>query len=498
MSDDEQKPKVDHEPPAGASKQASWNGLAYTATAKWMVFRKNDKPAAEIFTISYVADDPSPDRPVTFVFNGGPGAASAYLHMGAVGPHRVDFPSDGTTPTLPVRLVQNDESWLGFTDIVLIDPPGTGFSRMIEAEKPKEGEKPTGDEVDPKEYFTIRRDLQAMTEAVTRWLSENGRWGSPIFLAGESYGGYRTGRLVKMLQEEGGVGLNGAILISPALEPAHLAMVFGWGDYAVEPWLDMLPSFVATAVHHGRSRAYAQGTPVEEFLPEVERFATRDYAAFLTSGASMPAAEREQVLTRLADLIGLDVELVTRAEGRVKLETFARALLRDERKVVGRYDGTIVATDPFPDRDSSVGADPTLTGFGPAFTTAVNRQLRQEIGVETTREYKLLSTEIILAWKNDESLHYIHGTQGAVDDFRYGLALNPHMKALISHGWYDLITPYYASDRFRNLMRLDPAVADRVTVRHFPGGHMFYTWQESRKAFAAAVKEFMADATSAR
>jgi carboxypeptidase C (cathepsin A) len=296
-----------------------------------------------------------------------------------------------------------------------------------------------------------------------------------------------------MLQEQTGVGLNGAILISPALEPAHLAMVFGWGDYEIEPWLDMLPGFAATAVHHGRSRVYPKGTPVEEFLPEVEKFAIGDYASFLASGAAMPAEQREGVLTRLADLTGLDLDVVRRAEGRIKLEKFVRELLRDEGKVVGRYDGTITTTDPFPDRDSFVGADPTLTGVGSAFTTAVNRQLRQEIGVQTDREYKLLNIEITLAWKNDESLHYIHGTQGAVDDFRYGMAMNPHMKAFITHGLYDLITPYYASDRFRNLMRLDPSVADRVTVRHFGGGHMFYTWTESRKAFSAAISQFMAD-----
>jgi len=495
VSEDEQKAKVDHEPPRGASTKGSLNGLDYTATAKWVVLRKDDKPTAEVFSISYVADSADDQRPVTFVFNGGPGAASAYLHMGAVGPQRVAFPADGTMPTLPIRLVQNDESWLEFTDIVFIDPVGTGFSRVIEPESVKDGEKKDAkDEHDPKAYFTVRKDLEAMCEVIYRWLSANGRWGSPIFVAGESYGGYRTGRLVRMLQEEAGIGLNGAILISPALEPSYLSMVFGWGDYEIEPWIDMLPGFAATAVHHGRSRAFAQGTPIEQFLPEVEKFAVGDYASFLASGAAMPVEERERVLTRFADLIGLDVELVTRAEGRIKLERFVRELLRDERKVVGRYDGTITTTDPFPDRDSFAGADPTLTGFGSAFTTAVNRQLRQEIGVQTDREYKLLNFEITVAWKNDESQHYIQGTQGAVDDFRYGMAMNPHMKAFITHGVYDLITPYYASDRFRNLMRLDPSVADRVTVRHFGGGHMFYTWTESRRAFSAAIKEFMVDA----
>jgi carboxypeptidase C (cathepsin A) len=506
VSEDEQQAKVDHEPPRGASTKATWNGNDYTATAKWLVLRKQDKPTAEVFLISYVADAAEPGRPVTFVFNGGPGAASAYLHMGAVGPQRVDFPAEGTMPTLPPKLVQNDESWLAFTDIVFIDPVGTGFSRLIEPDEAKDGEKTNrekkngekknvkGDEHNPNEYFTVRRDLEAVCEAIARWLSANRRWGSPIFIAGESYGGYRTGRLVRMLQEETGVGLNGAILISPALEPAHLAWVFGWGDYEVEPWIDLLPTMAATAVHHGRSRAFERGTPVEDFLPEVEAFATGDYVSFLTRGAAMPAEERERVLTRFADITGLDAGLVTRAEGRVRVDRFVHELLRDEGKVVGRYDATITATDPFPDREPFGGADPTLTGFGAAFTTAVNNQLRQVIGVETDREYKLLSLDVIMAWKNDEAQHYIQATQGAVDDFRYGLAMNPHMKAFITHGWYDLMTPYYASDRFRNLMRLDPSVAGRVTVRHFGGGHMFYTWTESRKAFSAAIKQFVADA----
>jgi carboxypeptidase C (cathepsin A) len=494
MSEDEQKPKPDHEPPRGASKKAKWKDIEYTATGKWIVLRKKDKPTAEIFSVSYIEGSGDPKRPVTFVFNGGPGAAAAYLHVGAVGPRRVDFPADGTLPAMPPRLVENEESWLAFTDIVLVDPVDTGFSRMIEpadtAETKKGGK---GEERNPKEYFSIVRDLEAMCEFIGRWLSENGRWGSAIFLAGESYGGYRVGRLTRMLQEKG-IGLNGSILISPALEPAYLSTFFGWGDYEVVPWIDLLPTMAATAAHHGRSRAFAHGTALEEILREAELFATGEYASFLTRGASMPADERSRVLTRFADLIGLDPVAVRRAEGRVRLDQFARALLRDQQKVVGYYDGTITATDPFPDRDIFSGADPTLAGLGAAITMAVNHQLRAEIGVETDREYKLLNHEVIFAWKNDESVHYIQQTQGAVDDFRYGMEMNPHMRAFISHGWYDLITPYYATNRLRNLMRLDPSVAGRLTVRHFGGGHMFYTWRDSRKAFAAAIAKFMAEA----
>ena len=163
--------------------------------------------------------------------------------------------------------------------------------------------------------------------------------------------------------------------------------------------------------------------------------------------------------------------------------------------MLGLYDTTITATDPFPDRDEFAWPDPTLSGISPAYTMAVNRMLRSEIGVETDREYTLLSYEVNLAWKDDTKQHAFAPPPGATDDFRYGMALNPHMKAFITHGQYDLVTPYYASDRLRNLMRLDPQMADRLTVQHYGGGHMFYAWEASRHAFTAAIAAFVADAT---
>jgi carboxypeptidase C (cathepsin A) len=173
---------------------------------------------------------------------------------------------------------------------------------------------------------------------------------------------------------------------------------------------------------------------------------------------------------------------------------FVRELLRDERKVLGLYDTTITASDPFPDRPGWSGPDPMLSGANSAFTTAVNQQLRSEIGVETDREYVLLSLEVNQKWRNDAPEHFFAPPAGATDDFRYGMALNPHMKAFITHGRYDLVTPYYASDRLRNLMRLDADMARRLTVQHYGGGHMFYAWQESRQAFTASIAEFVADA----
>ncbi|MGH2916502.1 MAG: S10 family peptidase [Solirubrobacteraceae bacterium] len=500
--DEKPAAKADHDPPAGASASASWETLQYTASANWIVLRKREKPAAEIFSVSYVADDDG-DRPVTFVFNGGPGASSAYLHMGAVGPLRVAFQADGRPPQLPPRLVSNEDSWLAFTDLVFVDPVGTGFSRVIVDDDGKEGgqgdrQQPSADGGGPaggsgaggNEYFGYKRDLESLSEFMGRWLSGQGRWGSPVLIAGESYGGYRVGRLVRMLQETAGIGLNGAVLISPALEFGSLVPT----DYDVVGWVDLVPTMALAAAFHGRSRAFAAGSPSEEMIQEAERFATGEYASLLTRGASMAAVERDRILGRLADLIGLPAELVARAEGRIKIDMFARELLRDQRRVLGLYDATITTTDPFPDREAYAGPDATLAGIGPAYTVAINRQLRSQIGVQTDREYTLLSEEVNEAWRNDAPEHFFAPPVGATDDFRFGMALNPHMKAFIAHGRYDLVTPYHGSDRLRNLMRLDPEMAGRLTVRHFDGGHMFYAWERSRREFTAAIAAFVADA----
>jgi carboxypeptidase C (cathepsin A) len=504
VADEEQTPaKPDHKPPPGAETTASWTGgqepLEYRSTAKWLVLRKKEKPSAEIFSASYVAEGGDRTRPVAFVFNGGPGASSAYLHMGAVGPQRVAFPSDGTLPALPPQLVQNESSWLAFADLVFVDPVGTGFSRIIEPDR-KDGDKdgkpdgkgkPGGDEkTDPDEYFGQKRDLESLCEFMARWLSEQDRWGSPVFIAGESYGGYRVGRLVQMLQEETGIGLNGAILISPALELTDLV----GSDYGVTGWVDLLPTMAAGAAFHGRSRAFPAGTPLDDVLAGAEEFASGDYASFLIRGASLGVPERERTLSRLADLVGLPLDLVARAEGRVSPTVYARELLRDERKVAGFYDVTITATDPFPDRPEHDAPDPTLAGISPAYTAAINRQLRSEIGVHTDREYRLLSLEVNEAWKEDTKRHFFAPPEGATDSFRYGMALNPHMRAFLTHGRYDMATPYYATNRLRNLMRFDPDTAGRLTVRHFEGGHMFYAWEASRHAFTAAIAEFVAGA----
>jgi carboxypeptidase C (cathepsin A) len=496
-----------HQPPAGSSHRDLWTGpdgaLAYEAVARWTVLREADEPVAEMFSVSYLAGDedaePDADRPVTFVFNGGPGASSAYLHLGALGPQRVAFNDDGTAPPPPSRLVPNAESWLGFSDLVFIDPIGTGFSRLIKPET--NGGKGGGDdkaaagpeaEKKAKRFFAFQRDLDSIGEFIRRWLTAHNRWGSPLFIAGESYGGYRVARLARLLPEKYGVGLNGVVIISPALEFSLLMP----NDYDIAAWVDILPTMSGAAHRHGLGRALPGDTDLDDVLAAAEEFATGDYVAFLTQGASMPADRRSEVLRRFADLTGLTPALVERAEGRIPIHRFVRELRAAEAEVVGLYDASMVSTNPFPDRDGMTWPDPTLSGIERIFATGANQQIRGVIGVDTDREYYLLSHEVNESWAEDGERPWAAPPQGAVDDLRYALALSPHTRYFLCHGRFDLVTPYHSSDRLVNLMRLRASETGRFTTRHFLGGHMFYTWADSRRQFRDAMVEFFRSATS--
>ncbi len=282
-------------PPPGPRATLS---IDYTASAGWTVLRKKEKPAAEIFSVSYVAQ-PGGDRPVTFVFNGGPGASSAFLHMGAVGPVRVAFPADGTLPPMPPRLVPNEESWLAFTDLVFVDPVGTGFSRVIEDDSKDGDEKQQaerGEDGDAQGVLRLQARSRVAVRVHGRWLSGHGRWGSAVFIAGESYGGYRVGRLVRMLQETDGdraerrdPDLAGAGVRVAARRPTTTC---SGGSMSCRRWR----SPPCTTGARARSRPTRT---FDDVLREAERFATGDYATLLTRGASMPAAERDRILGAL-------------------------------------------------------------------------------------------------------------------------------------------------------------------------------------------------------
>ncbi len=473
--------------------------IRYVASAEWQTLFDREKPVAEMFHVAYLAEvEQARLRPLTFVFNGGPGAASAYLHMGALGPQRIYFAANGSLPKPPVRLVDNVESWLSFTDLVFIDPIGTGFSRSLPQDKDTQSkfdEKANPQETDkPKEteFWEVERDLKALGEFIQRFLSRQKRWLSPIFIAGESYGGFRVARLARKLQQEFGVGLSGAILISPALEFSLL----GGSDYNLTSWATLIPSFAAAAAHHGCAQWAGEPGDLPAHTAAAEQFAHKTLIPLLAMGDTLPSHERQAAYQRLADLIGLPLTLVERQAGRIGIEVFARELLRDRQRIVGLYDASITAIDPFPDRLIYEGIDPTLDGLDRLFTGAINSHLRDTLGVETELVYNLLNLETFKAWKFDLKGELRQGFLGAVDDLRVGMTLNPFMRVYVTHGFFDLVTPYFSSNHLANLMKLDSEIRANLTLKHFQGGHMFYTWDESRQQWFAEIKAFYREATA--
>lgn len=477
-----------YESPKGAKKKANWknskgNTVPYEVKTEWMVLRKKDQPAAEMFYTYYKSLNSKKVRPITFVFNGGPGAASAYLHIGGLGPLRVRFESDGNIPPPPANLVNNEDSWLEFTDLVFIDPIGTGFSQIIEPSETSADSKEKKDPkktVEEKEFYQINRDLESIGEFIERFLSQNKLWAAPVYVAGESYGGYRTAKLARRLQEKHGIGVHAVIAISPALEWSLLNP----HDYDLLSFVDTFCTMALAAAFHGKSRVFDKKKSIEMMKKQIETFATGNFASALVGGNQMSESVKNETFILAADYLGIGKNLMLNAQGRIRFWTFARELLKDSRKVVGFYDATITAIDPFPDREMHQAPDPTLTSIERIFTGGINQLLRSHVKLETDRRYQLLSDEVNTSWKRDEQSHVFDMVVGATDDLRFAMSMNPHMKVLICHGYYDMVTPYFSTDRLVSQMRLLPEQIKKIEVQHFGGGHMFYTWDKSRRDFS--------------
>jgi carboxypeptidase C (cathepsin A) len=303
------KEKAAYKAPKGSgadfSLELADHSLEFRAEAQWIVLRKDDKPKAEMFCTTYTVSGEQ-NRPVTFVFNGGPGASSVYLHMGALGPKRVDLDHRGMPLAPPHKLTDNKETWLQFTDLVFVDPIGTGLSRMIvddtSMEHRKDGVTATDeDKKETPEYWRFRRDLESIGEFVRTWLSTHHRWESPVFIAGESYGGYRVGKLTKLLQKDFGVALSGAIILSPALE---FGLLDG-SNYNVLPWVDAIPTMAVAAMSHGLSRKVRDGEHLQSYALRARDFALNQLLPVLAAGELVGVQKRQQTLNATADFIGL-------------------------------------------------------------------------------------------------------------------------------------------------------------------------------------------------
>jgi carboxypeptidase C (cathepsin A) len=446
--------------------------LKFTATAGSLpLVDPAGNVQAELSYVAYVRAGAEPGtRPVTFALNGGPGAASAYLHLGPIGPWRLPLGGASISPSQPPSLVPNAETWLDFTDLVFIDPVETGYSRA----------NGSADEIRDR-YFTIDGDISSLSAVIARWLRANDRMGSPKFYIGESYGGFRGPQIAHKLQSEIGIGLSGLVLLSPVLDfgllsqPRHAPMEF----------VTRLPSYAAAQLER-------KGTVSRDALAAVERYAAGEYLVDLTRGLQDRDAV-ERASTRVAEITGLDPQLVRRRAGRIDMGTFAREFRRGESRVISLYDTGVSSPDPDPTSPSREGEDPGLTALTAPLTSAMVDHLWRNLGWRVPNQrYELLNGSVNGRWRYGRG----RSAPQVVDDLKQALALDPKMRVMVVHGLTDLVTPYFASELL--LRQLPPDTGARVSLAAYPGGHMFYTRDGSRAAFRADAERMYGEALRAR
>lgn len=460
-------------PDVSVAQTATVNGqmLHYTATVGTIpVYNITDpnKPetkTGEVVFTSYILDGVknAEDRPVTFAMNGGPGAASVYLNFGAIGPKHIEFAQQGDSPSDPPRLSDNPGTWLPFSDLVFIDPIGTGFSR------------PLVSEADTKKYFySTTPDIEYLSRVIYDWLVKNGRLQSRKYLIGESYGGYRGPRVTHFLQSQLGVAMNGVVLVSPYLNP----WIEGNGEISPLPWMMTLPSI--TAAHLEREHEL---TP--QRMADVIAYTRGQYVTDLLAGRSDPQAT-PRIVQKVTEMTGLDPAFVKHSGGRIDAGAYLREVHREKGEIGSIYDSNVTAPDPFPFSPFERANDPILEEAIAPTTMAMVDWVTRIVGWKTTARYNALSYAVASAWNRDRALE-----QGSTADLREAVAADPKLRVLIAHGWDDLSCPFMGS-----ILTVDemPLMGDpkRVSVHEYPGGHMFYTRPGSQALFVKDVEAMMA------
>ena len=440
--------------------------LAYTATAgTFSLFDQSGERSAAIFYTAFVAKTSDktndPARPVTFVFNGGPGAGSAFLNLGLVGPRIAVFGNgfDGAH----VRLTDNPDTWLAFTDLVMIDPVGTGWSR---AAKPEGGNG----------FWGVHRDAESMAKVIALYVAKNTRVSSPKFVLGESYGGFRAAKVARALQNSQGIILSGILMVSPLIEGQFQ---FGGDRFALGAALQ-LPSLAAAELER-------KGTFTVAALEQAEHFALTDYLSVL-AGPPLHGDAAHAFYARVAQMTGLPEDVVAREKGFIR-DAFVKNLRSGDHKIVSHYDATFASDDPFPESPTARGPDPILDGVVRAYGSAFVAYARDELGFKTDITYTLLASDISGKWQWREGSS--RSQPSVADDLRALLALTPSFHLMIAHGYSDMVTPYAVS---RYVLDHLPPVdgEERTQLKLYRGGHMFYLDPASRKAFTADARTMYA------
>ena len=443
--------------------------LKYTATTGRMpIFNDKQEIDAQIFYVAYVKDGvrTKDKRPVTFVFNGGPGSPAVWLHLGAIGPKRVKLEKEGFMPPGPYRLVPNSATWLDETDLVFIDPVGTGFSRGKDA---KTNEK----------AWSLTGDIESVGEFIRLWLVRNERWASPLFLAGESYGTTRAAGLAGYLVDFG-IGFNGIVLISSILNFQTARFVQG-NDL---PFILFLPTYAATAWYH--KRLDKTFTSLAKTVDIARKFAEGPYATALMKGDALSGKDYATMVKEVARITGLSQTYVDQRGLRIPIQGFCKELLRDKKRSVGRLDTRFTGI-----QKQVVGEDfdhdPSMSAIMPPYNACFNDYVRTALGYKTDLRFEIFKG-IKKPWDWGSAGD---GYPDTSDALRKAITKNPHMKVLVCSGFYDLATPFFATEYTLAHMGVDPSLAKNVSVKEFEAGHMMYIHEPSLKKFKTECAAFI-------
>lgn len=424
--------------------------LNYTVTTGFMPLKNSvsGEIEAKIFYMSYTLDNPPAGRPLMFSFNGGPGSSSVWLHLGALGPRRVKMLDDGMMPPPPYEMEDNQQTWLTETDLVFIDPVGTGYSR---ASRPELAQQ----------YFSLNGDIASVGEFIRLYLGRNERWLSPLFLVGESYGTTRASGLSNWLIDRG-IALNGIALVSTVMNFQTL----NFANSNDLPLVLILPSYATTAWYHKKLSPAMQSKSVEQIAKEAEDFAMNEYMPAMMRIDRLTVTERQSLLDKFNAYTGLSKEFIERNNFRVELGEFNKELLRSERRTTGRLDSRFKGID----RDAAGNFAENDPGFAvrPPYTAAFNDYVRRELGYKTDIEYTIIGGAG--RWDFNANNGYADTSISMKDS----MAKNPYMKILIAQGYYDMATPFFAAEYTVSAMNLDPTLRKNITFEYYDAGHMMY------------------------
>lgn len=464
----------DSPPPVAASSvtrhQVTIDGktIKYVATAGWFILKDDEgKPIARFGYTAYTLDGVKKlsQRPVTFAFNGGPGSSSIWLHMGIMGPRRAVVNDGGYAPPPPAQIVDNAYSPLDVTDVVMIDPVGTGYS------------KPLG-EAKPEDFHGVDEDIKSVAQFIKQYVSENGRWASPKYVLGESYGGMRGAGLTYYLQSREGMNLNGLVMVSPFLNAGTGID----GEGLDVPHVAYFPTLAATAWYHGLVKD--RPASIAEYMAEVERFAREEYAPALLRGYLLPEAERKAIAVKLARYTGTTSTYWERADLRVSHVQFLQELQRDNRLIAGRIDSRFVgpAVNPLAE---TMDYDPFFPAIGPAYTAAFLDYMHGELKFGREENYRVSAFDIDWSWQHETpgKKGWMSPVPNTVPDLALALTMNPGLHVLVQQGWYDLATPFLATRMDLEHLNITADARKRIQLEFYEAGHMMYVHEPSLRKF---------------